>query len=145
MDALLAFGVNWKLLIIQGVNFGLLLLVLYRFLYKPLFSLLEKRQRLIAKGLEDARRVAEEMDKVAKEKVALLASAREEGGKLVEQLRKEAVREEKKIVQEAQQRSAALLLEARAKAKDEREHILRESEKEIARMAILGAEKILRG
>src|SRR3989338_4496175 len=145
IDTLAAFGVNWKLLLIQGVNFGLLLVLLHRFLYKPIFALLEKRQRVIERGLEDAKKAGEESEKVEREKGAILASAREEGGKLMEELRKQAVEQEKGIVRGAQEKSTAMLTEAQRKADAEREHLLRESEKEVVRMAMLAAEKILRG
>ena len=144
MEALLAFGVNWKLLFIQGVNFGLLLLILSWFLYKPLFTLLNNRQRVIEQGLKDAEEAALEKEKVEKEKSTILAKAREEGGKLMDGLRKEAIVQEKNIIREAHGKSTLLLAEAEAKAKAEREHILREGEKDMARMAILAAEKILR-
>lgn len=144
MEALLAFGVNWKLLVIQGINFGLLLLVLYRFLYKPLFALLDKRQHVIETGLKDAENIAREKENIVKEKETILSYARAEGGKLSEELRKQAIEQEKKTLREAQEKSAAMFAEAREKAEAEREHLLRESEKEIARMAVLGAEKILR-
>ena len=144
MEALLAFGVNWKLLLIQGVNFGLLFAVLHRFLYRPLFALLEKRQAIIVRGLKDAEEAALEKEKIGTEKEGLLALAREEGGKLMEGLRKQAIGEEKKILKSAQEKSAALLADARAKANDEHAYMLRESEKEVARMSVLAAEKILR-
>ncbi len=144
MDALLAFGVNWKLLLIQGLNFGLLLLVLYKFLYKPLFALIDKRQQVIEKGLKDAEEAGHEKEKVLKEKDAILAAAREEGGKIADGIRKQATEAEKATLRGAQEKSMSLVAEARAKAEAEREHILRESEKEIARMAVLATEKILR-
>lgn len=144
MDALTAFGVNWKLLVIQGVNFGLLLALLYRYLYKPLFAMLEKRQQAIADGLRDAELAKSEMTRVGAETQVLLRKAREDGGKLVDTLHKQGIEEERRIIREAQEKSAALLSEAQILAKEEQAHMLRESEKEIAKMAILGAEKILR-
>ncbi len=144
MEALLAFGVNWKLLLIQAVNFSLLLAILYRFLYRPVFALLEKRQAVIAKGLEDADRAAKERSVIAGEKDGILRSAREEGGHIVEGLRKDGIENERKMVRETQEKTAAMLADARAKGEEERTHILRESEKEVARMAVLAAEKILR-
>lgn len=144
MDALIAFGVNWKLLLIQGVNFTLLLLILYKFLYKPLFAMLEKRQGIITKGLADADIASKEKERITSETEGILRSAREEGGKIVDTLHKRGVEEERKLVRDANEKSNALLSAAKQKANEEREHILRESEKEIARMAILAAEKILR-
>lgn len=144
MDALTAFGVNWKLLLIQGLNFGILLLVLYRFLYRPLLAMLEKRREVIAKGLKDAEAASKERERVIAEKEAIILSAREEGGKISEGIRKQALAAEKETLRDAQEKSAALVAEARAKADAEREHLMRESEKEIARLAVLAAEKVLR-
>ena len=40
-----AFGVNWKLLIAQAVNFGIVLVALRYFLYTPVLEMLEKRRQ----------------------------------------------------------------------------------------------------
>lgn len=145
MEALLAFGVNWKLLLIQGVNFGLLLFLLHRYLYKPLFALLEKRQNVIERGLHDAEEAKRERQKTEDERESILQASREEGGKIAETLRKQALEHERGVIHDAQEKSHQILEEAMKKAADEREFILRESEKDIARMAILSAEKILQG
>ena len=53
MDEIIrVFGINWKLLAIQAVNFGLLLILLHRFLYKPLLKVIEERQMHIKKELK---------------------------------------------------------------------------------------------
>ena len=145
MDALIAFGVNWKFRLIQWVNFGLLLILLYRYLYKPLFALIEKRQRVIEKGLSDAASAKLEKEKVEGERDGILQASREEGGKIVDTLRKQALENEREMLHAAQEKSHAVLSEAIAKAADEREYILREAEKDITRMAVLAAEKILQG
>ena len=144
MEVLQAFGINWKLLLIQGVNFGLLLAILYRYLYKPLFAVLDKRQAEIAQGLKDAEASSKERIELADSKDAILQSAREEGGKIVDGLRKEGTEQERKIVRDAQEKSQALLSDAKQKAEEEKAYMLRESEKEVAKMAVLAAEKILR-
>jgi F-type H+-transporting ATPase subunit b len=143
MDVLSAFGVNWKLLVVQAVNFSLVLLILWRFLYRPLFAMLEKRQKAIAKGLEDAKAAESARAEITAQKDGILLSAREEGGKIVEGLRKEGTEAERKTLREAQEKSAAILAESRNKAEEERVHILRESEKEVAKMAVLAAEKVM--
>ncbi len=144
MEVLEAFGINWKLLLIQGVNFGLLLAILYRYLYKPLFAMLDKRQAQIAEGLKDAEASSKERAELAESKDAILQSARQEGGKIVDDLRKEGTEEGRNIVKEAQEKSQSLLSDAKQKAEEEKAFILRESEKEVAKMAVLAAEKILR-
>lgn len=53
-DLLHNFGVNWKLLLAQIVNFGILFFVLKRYAYGPVVAMLEERRAKIKKGLEDA-------------------------------------------------------------------------------------------
>lgn len=144
MEALSAFGVNGKLLLIQGVNFALLLFILYRFLYRPVFRMLEERQSVIKKGLADAADAEAAREAIERERVAIIASAREDGGKIVENLRRHAIEQEKDLLRAAQEKSGSILEEARTQGEEERQYILRQSENEVARMAVLGAEKILR-
>jgi N utilization substance protein A len=49
------FGVNWKLLVIQAVNFTVLLTALSYFLYRPLMKVLDDRKATIAKELKGER------------------------------------------------------------------------------------------
>ena len=48
------FGVNWKLLLAQAVNFGLLLTVLTYFLYKPVLKIIDERREKVAEGVRKA-------------------------------------------------------------------------------------------
>ena len=144
MEIIHVFGIEWKLLFAQLVNFTIVLFVLHRYLYKPVFAMLEKRQALIAKGLADAEAAAKEKGEIAGAKEEILRSARSEGGDIVKDLRKQATEAEHGMIRNAQEKVEAMLGDARKKAEDERAYILRESEKDVARMAVLAAEKILR-
>jgi len=50
-DLFAAFGVNWKLLLVQAVNFGLLLSALTYFLYKPVLRMIDERREKVAEGV----------------------------------------------------------------------------------------------
>lgn len=66
-------GLDWKLLLSQGVNFLILLAVLTIFIYKPLAKLMEERKKKIEFGLmgaEEAERRLKEIDRVKEEKLA---------------------------------------------------------------------------
>lgn len=143
MEILHAFGIDWKLITIQGLNFVVVLFVLYRYAYRPVLALLEKRRSLIETGLKDAELAKEAKERIESERTAILRDARNEGGKIVETLRKQAIDDERAILREAQDKSASLLIAAEKKANEERAHILHQAEKDIAKLAILGAEKVL--
>jgi len=144
MEILAVFGLDWKILLIQMFNFGVVLLLLRRFLYRPLVNMLDERNAKLKRGLEDAALAAREREAIAVERTGIVSAARAEGNTIVEGVRKDALERERLLLREAEEKSVAILTEAKAHAEEERAHILRESEREVAQMAVLAAEKILR-
>lgn len=66
------FGIDWKLLLSQFVNFALILLILRAFVYKPLLKVLRERKEKIEQGLvkaEESEVRLKEVDNIAKEKL----------------------------------------------------------------------------
>ncbi len=144
MDALLAtFGVNWKLLLAQGVNFGLLLVVLWKFLYTPVLRMIDARRDVIAKGVADAEAASETLARADGEGKEIVVKASQVAESLYETARKRADEKGVSIIAESQRKADAGIQEARMRAFAEAKEIRAASEKEIARAAILAAEKIL--
>lgn len=144
MDALIeAFGINGKLLLAQSVNFGLLVAGLTFFLYKPVLKLLKERQALIEKGVRDAEEASANALAAEKERKEILATAEREAEDRVQKSVDVGKQERAKIVERAQVQSEAILKDAELQAAELSRKALKESEKEIARTAILAAEKIL--
>lgn len=143
-DLVHAFGIDWKLLIAQGVNFIILLVVLSYFLYGPLMRTLKERRELIAKGIADAEAASAERSQVATEKAGVLAEAHHQGSLIVARAEEEGKAERAEILRTAQARAESLLKDAAAEAEEAKRRALKESETEIARAAVLAAEKILR-
>lgn len=144
MDALIeAFGINGKLLLAQSVNFGLLVAGLTFFLYKPVLKMLKERQDLIEKGVRDAEEASRNALAAEKQRKEVLAAAEREAEDRVQKSVDVGKEERAKIVERAQAQSEALLKDAELQAAELSRKALKESEKEIARTAILAAEKIL--
>jgi F-type H+-transporting ATPase subunit b len=144
MEIFHAFGIEWKLLVIQMINFAVVVFVLHRYAYKPIISLLEERRGVIAKSLQDAEEVKKEKAALVNEKNTTLAQAREEGAEIVAQLRKSGDEKVRETLKDADEKAAAILIHAQHKAEEEKAFLMRESEKEIAKMVVLGIEKVLR-
>lgn len=144
MEVLHAFGIDWKLITIQIINFGIALFVLYRYAYRPILGVIEKRQEIIAKGVMDAHAAKDERERIEKEKSHIILKARKEADSIVSELKKRAESDARAIVREAQEKGNAIITESRRKGEEEKAFLLKQSEKEIARMIVLGAEKILR-
>jgi F-type H+-transporting ATPase subunit b len=144
MDQLLeAFGIDWKLLIAQAVNFGVLLVALWFFLYKPVMKTLDERAEKIRKGVEDAEKATEMLEGADAEAATRVKRADAEAAELLSSAREAAGTERARLVKEAESRAAAIEKDAEARAEESKARALKESEKEIARLAILAAGKAL--
>jgi F-type H+-transporting ATPase subunit b len=138
------FGINTSLLLIQAVNFAIVLLVLWWFLFKPLNRVLDERRKKIAKGVEDAAAAAEARANTEMERTGIISAAQNEAEAVVGRAVEEGKSEQKTIIKKAQERSEAILAEAATHAEELRRKSLAESEKDVARLAILAAERILK-
>lgn len=143
-DLLAAFGINYKLLLIQAVNFGLLLTVLTYFLYKPVMKIIDERQKKIAEGVKTAEAASRRLDEAKTQGEGMVADAARNAEGLVASARARADERGVEIVKAAEARAAATLKDAADKAEEAKRQIMKESEREIARAAMLAAEKILK-
>lgn len=145
MDQIIeVFGVNWKLLLIQAVNFGLLLAILYRYLYKPVLHMVDVRRAKIENAIKDSERMEMELGQAEAEKSRILRDATQKGDELIESAKKHAETSEITIMKDAHRKAVHLLNEAERRTAREREEMIQKAEREVARMAVLSAEKILR-
>lgn len=139
-----AFGVNWKLLIGQAVNFALLLSLLTYLLYKPLLRIIDERREKVAEGVRTAQEASRTLADAKTESETLVGSAAREAEALVATARSRADEKGTEIVKAAEARADSVMKDAAARAEEARRTAIQESEKDIARAAMLAAEKVLR-
>lgn len=144
-DILAVFGIDWHILIVQVVNFVLLLVILRLVLYKPLIAFLEKRRTQIIEGVAQAERAEAILKDAGTKKASIITEATVEAEGIITAARDRAREKEATLMKEAEEKSARLLREAAAIAEEEKRRAFKESEAEMARLIVLGAEKVLRG
>jgi len=140
-----AFGINWKLLLVQSFNFGILLVALWYFLYRPVLKLIDERREKIAEGVRTAEAASKRLEEARGEGEKLVGNASREAESIVASARSRAEEKASEIAQNADARAQAILADASARAEEAKRQALKESEREIARAAMLAAEKILKG
>lgn len=145
MDSLIqAFGIDIKLIVIQVINFTILAGVLTYFLYKPILKMLNEREEKIKKGVEDAEAAGVARNAAEGERKEIVAEAHqsaEEIGKRAEAHAKEVAAAAAAATEEE---TAHKLQLATARAEAIAEETRKNSEAEIAKLAVLAAEKILK-
>ena len=145
MDELLeVFGVNWKLLLAQGFNFALLLVLLTYFLYRPVLKIIDERREKIARGVKTAEDAAHKLAEAKKASGSIIGGASREAEGLVASARARSNEQGVEIVKSAESRADSIVADAKARAEEEKRQALHESERGIARAAMLAAAKILR-
>ncbi len=137
------FGIDWKLLIIQLINFAILLYVLRRFLYKPILDILDKRREAVKESLNAVEKMKEEMTAFHVQKEQEAHVAREASQQAIKESAVRATEIEARIVKEAKTASEKILTDTRKLIETEKVKMVTEAKKEIAGVVIAATEKLL--
>ncbi len=113
------FGVDWRLLIAQAVNFFVLLAVLWKFAYQPILGIFRKRRADIAQGLADAREAGEHLARVEKIGEGKLNAARQDALGIVNQAESLGKQRREEILAEAAHKGEMVLADAKRAAGEE--------------------------
>lgn len=137
-----AFGIDWHLLVINSINFGLLLAALWYFLYGPIVRMLEERRQKIAQGVEDAERAGDELREVQAARAGLLADAGKEAQKLVADARAAGSAKERELVAAGEASAHNIVKAAEMQASEMKSQAIAESKQEVAKLIVLGMERL---
>ena len=138
-----AFGIDGHLILIQIINFGILMGALVYFLYNPILNLLATREEKIVQGIKDAEAAAVAKASADAEKKVILSDAHTEATAVNARAKTAADTTASDILAKAQTDAAAVIADAAVKAEQLKVQAERDSAAEIAKTAILAAEKIL--
>ncbi len=105
--------IDIRQVLFQALNFGVILFVLTKYLYKPLMKLLDDRAKKINEGLSAADKNIKNAAEAEKTVKAELARAKKAGAVIISDAEKEA-----------KAKSAQIILDARTKAKAEAAKIM---------------------
>lgn len=144
MDLIDKLGIDLKLLIAQIVNFAILLFILTKLIYKPLLKVLDDRKKMIAKSVDDSKKIEDRLSAIEADRDKVLANAGREAMAIVEKAKKESEEEHVKIITAAKKEISTLAERYRAQLKEEKSEMMNEIKKEVAELVVSSSEKILR-
>lgn len=145
MDEIIStFGIKWELMLFQALNFGVLLFLLHRYLYRPILKVVAEREAHIKKGVKDAERASRELKSAEEERRRILTQATRDAEMMHDTARRAAEVARSEAATKLAQETAMIIASARERAEAEKRRTITESKEEIARMAVLAAERILR-
>jgi len=143
MEAFHTFGIDWRLLAIQIVNFAILLYVLNRFLYKPVIDILERRREQVRKNLESTETIQREYAAFELQKQDEFKKVRTEAQHMLDQASERVARMAAKAAEDARAHAADILERAKKVIEEEKGKIVEEVKREAAGLVIAATEKVI--
>lgn len=137
-------GIDAGTIIFQIINFGILIFLLNKFLYKPALKAISERKQQ-EKELEEGRANLEQLKAAAvAEQHKTLELGKKEQDEMLEEERQQIEKHRKKIISEAEVEANELVKQARAEMEDEKKELFREYEKDVQRTALRIAESVVK-
>lgn len=134
----------WNVLFIV-INLLVLYLFMKLFLFKPIKSVIDKREAMIRESLNQAEDSKLKANELLEKRQKELSGVMAESSELMEKAKTNAQNEYNRIISGANEEAGTILKQARAQAKSEHDSAIAGAKGEIAELAMAAAEKILSG
>jgi F-type H+-transporting ATPase subunit b len=136
-------GIEYGTMIVMVINFGILVAVLVRLLYRPIQGILEQRRQKISQDLEDAKTTKEKADQLRHQARIILEEAHVEAYETVEKAKLEAERLREELLKQATQEVDRLRQRANTELERSRQVAREEIRNEAVNLALMAVTKIL--
>lgn len=143
-DLFSKLGIDWKLLIAQLVNFTILIIILYKLLYKPMLDMFQKRKNTISRSLKEAKKIEEDLKNLEQVKDLEMREARVQSKELVNKATLAAEEEKNRVLAQTKVTSDKLVSEAKDIIRFQKEQMLKDLEKETGSLAVLMVENFFK-
>jgi len=130
------FGVDWPHLLAQVASFCIVCVVLYRFAYRPVLTMLEVRRQQIALGLANAEQIKAELARTEAQRQEVMMKANTQANALIEQARVAAARVREQQTRKAIAAAEQITIKAREAADREHDRMLAELKREVGRLVV---------
>jgi F-type H+-transporting ATPase subunit b len=125
------------------ITFGVLLFLLYKFAWKPILSIIDKREKTIQDSLDNAEKAHTEAQSLLEKHEQMIKDAEEEAQKLIKENREAAEKSRQEIIQQARASAETMVQKAKDEIEKEKETALHTLRAEVADLAISATKKII--
>ncbi len=130
------FGFNGWLFLSQAVSFSIVCVLLAKFAYKPILTVLEQRRQKIEQGLADAARIKQELAETERRTAELMKTAGAESQRMIDEARAFAKAFQEKQTQQAITDAEQIIVKAREATQIEHARMIADLKREVARLVV---------
>jgi F-type H+-transporting ATPase subunit b len=135
-NTLQVLGITWPKLIAQFINFSIVLFVLWRFAYRPVFAMLETRRLKIAEGIANAEKIKAQLAQAEADRREILVKAGDQANQIIAEVREAAARVREQETQKAVAAAGRIIAKAREAAAQDHARMLAELKREVGRLVV---------
>lgn len=131
MEGLAKIGIDLPSVLFYLLNFGVIVVILAKFVYAPAMKFLDERREAIRNNLEESTRLREDFALEINEQKRLKEQETLKLRQAVENMQQEAEAKQKKLIQEAEAERDRMILEAKQQSEVMRNELINQVEKEL--------------
>jgi len=136
-------GINFPIFIAQLVNFLVVLLVLWKFAYKPLVKILDDRSEKIEESLKHSDAIELRVKQLEVEQKQIIATAKGEAMQILEIAKQDAEARKQELLASAKKEVERVVTQGKEQLQAEKAQMLHEAKAELINLAVAATKKIL--
>lgn len=136
-------NINYTI-IMQGLNFGILLLILYGWLWDPMLAFLDKRRQMVRDRIEEADDRRKEAEKLREQRRQELADLRAQRSEIIEKARSTAEQQREQIIEQAEDEAKRVSRQTRERLEEEFRRARQSLREEVADLTTRVAGRLLK-
>lgn len=137
-------NINWSTLVLQIVNFVVMVLILTRFFFKPVIRALDERSRRVTNALEEAERREQQAHEMQAEYEKQLTEAQEQVLAMNQRAQEELQQTRQRILTEARDEILAMRTKAERELEEARQQAIAQHRFELGRLATTLSGRLMR-
>lgn len=140
MDAL---GINLTSFIAQIINFLIVMLLLWKFAYKPILGIFEERQKKVEQGLKDAEKAATDRKSAESDAEKIREKAYTEANEILKNAKDAANAEAAELIKKASDQADRMMKGSKEESAAMKEKVMKDAKKEISDVVVIALNKIV--
>lgn len=133
----------WESSLITLIAFGILLWLLKRYAFGPLFGIMEKRSEMIQNQIKTAEKNRQDSEQLLQEQRQAIQDARKEAYDIIEQARQTSAKQAEDIIAQAKLEAERMKEDAMKEIENEKNKAIDVLRSQVSAMSVLIASKII--
>ena len=138
-----SLGINLKLFIAQLVNFAVVLLVLWKWAYKPIVKMMDEREKKIGQSVLNAEKIEKEMAQLEIRKNQVVLEAEKQAQAIISEAKELSEKIRQQQTEKTKVELEKLVVKGKESLETEKVRIVKDAKNEIADLVVLACEKVM--